>query len=69
MAPSYSGVWNISTQYQYRTGWPFDANLGTAGFFMGGVISGRVDHIQKIIPESAGNATDFGNLVSLCQTI
>ena len=36
MAPSYSGVWNISTQYQYRSGWPFDANLGAAGIVAGG---------------------------------
>ena len=63
MAPSYSGVWNISTQYQYRTGWPFDANLGTRMLFGGGAgTSNFSDIIDLKITETSGNATDFGNL-------
>ena len=65
MAPSYSGVWNISTQYQYRTGWPFDANLSAVGIVAGGVTaaSAVVNTIEKFLTAaSSGNATDFGDL-------
>jgi len=64
MAPSYSGVWNISTQYQYRTGWPIDANLGAVGIVAGGQIdTAVVNTIEKFLTAaSSGNATDFGDL-------
>ena len=68
MAPSYSGVWNISTQYQYRTGWPVDANLGAVGIVAGGQTAGSgsgavVNTIEKFLAAaSSGNTTDFGDL-------
>jgi len=66
MAPSFSGVWNISTQYQYRTGWPIDANLGAKGFFAGGSANAGTSNVVDVITiESTGaNATDFGNLTA-----
>ena len=66
MAPSYSVVWKLQTQYQYRSDWPIDANLGAIGIVAGGQnndSSGTVlNIIEKFVPESAGNATDFGDL-------
>ena len=68
MAPSYSGVWNISTQYQYRSGWPVDANLGAVGIVAGGQTAGSgsgavVNTIEKFLTAaSSGNTTDFGDL-------
>ena len=65
MAPSYSGVWNISTQYQYRTGWPFDANLGSKALTAIGyddTNSAYSNVVERFIFESAGNSTDFGDL-------
>ena len=67
MAPSYSGVWNISTQYQYRTGWPVDANLGAVGIVAGGQTAASggtvVNTIEKFLTAaSSGNTTDFGDL-------
>ena len=65
MAPSYSGVWNISTQYQYRTGWPIDANLGAVGIVAGGTVAAQavVNTVEKFLTAaSSGNATDFGDL-------
>ena len=65
MAPSFSGVWNISTQYQYRTGWPVDANLGAVGIVAGGTTTAEavVNTVEKFLTAaSSGNATDFGDL-------
>ena len=63
MAPSYSGVWNISTQYQYASVWPFDANLGSVGLVSGGTDgSSNLNTIEKFVPESDGNGVDFGDL-------
>ena len=66
MAPSYSGVWKLQTQYQYRTGWPIDTTLllaaGKALFFGGNEGGTKYADIDKINLASTGNATDFGNL-------
>ena len=63
MAPSFSGVWNISTQYQYRTGWPVDANLGAVGITTRGQTNPLTTNIDKfLVASSSGNATDFGDL-------
>jgi hypothetical protein len=68
MAPSYSGVWNISTQYQYRSDWPVDVNLGAVGIVAGGQTAGSgsgavVNTIEKFLTAaSSGNTTDFGDL-------
>ena len=63
MAPSYSGVWNISTQYQYRTGWPVDVNLGAIGLHAGGVTgSAYIAEVDKLTLAANSNATDFGDL-------
>ena len=65
MAPSYSGVWNISTQYQYASGWPIDANLGAVGIVAGGTVAAQavVNTVEKFLTAaSSGNATDFGDL-------
>jgi len=68
MAPSYSGVWNISTQYQYASGWPVDVNLGAIGIVAGGQTAGSgsgavVNTIEKFFAIAAsGNTTDFGDL-------
>jgi hypothetical protein len=66
--PNYQGVWSLSTQYQYNTDWQADNvspnRLFTAGIglFFGGV-SNNVT-IDKINISSAGNATDFGDLIT-----
>ena len=63
MAPSYSGVWKLNTQYQYRSDWPIDLNLASTGLFAGGQDSSAViNTVQKIIVEVAGDSTDFGDL-------
>ena len=68
MAPSFSGVWNLSTQYQYRTGWPTDLNLEPTGLIAGGQDdSAVVNTVQRIIPTVAGNSTDFGDLSAVRQ--
>ena len=66
MAPSYSGVWKLSTQYQYASVWPVDVNLllaaGKALFFGGQESGTSKTEIDKINMASTGNATDFGDL-------
>jgi len=66
MAPSYSGVWNISTQYQYRTGWPTDLALEPGiALIAGGYDNGAGDRTNKVetfVIETTANATDFGDL-------
>ena len=56
MAPSYSGVWNISTQYQYRTVWPIDLNLASNAF-----VKTANNDIEKFIINTTGNAADFAH--------
>jgi len=64
MAPSYSGVWNISTQYQYRTGWPIDLNILPTGsmavMFLGSnpTQGNAIDFYNIAV---ASNAIDFGD--------
>ena len=66
MAPSYSGVWNISTQYQYASGWPVDANLGAIGLYAGGVKTeggtSYLAEVDKLTLAANSNATDFGDM-------
>jgi hypothetical protein len=63
MAPSFSGVWNISTQYQYASGWPVDVNLGAIGLHAGGVTgSAYIAEVDKLTLAANSNATDFGDL-------
>ena len=56
--PNYQGVWNISTQYQNRDGWPSPPVLG----FFAGNIGVPSNYINKINIASLGNATDVGDL-------
>ena len=66
MAPSYSGVWNLQTQYQYKTGWPVDINLGAIGLYAGGVKTeggtSYLAEVDKLTLAGNSNATDFGDL-------
>ena len=64
MAPSYSGVWNISTQYQYRTGWPIDTNIlpaGSMAVMFHGSNPTQGDAIDFYNITVASNAIDFGD--------
>ena len=63
MDPSYSGIWKLQTKYQYSSAFPIDQSLvRSVGLFMGGYSgSGAVNIVDKIIVETAGNATDFGD--------
>ena len=58
-----SGVWNLQDAYDYTRGanWPNAANLNTRAIFSGGA-SNNVT-IDFINISSAGNATDFGDLI------
>jgi hypothetical protein len=64
MAPSYSGVWNISTQYQYRSDWPIDNNILPTGsmavMFLGSnpTQGNPIDFYNIAV---ASNAIDFGD--------
>ena len=66
--PNYNGVWSLSTQYQYNTDWQADnvspVRLFAAGIglWFGGVSNSVV--IDKVNISSAGNATDFGDLIA-----
>ena len=64
MAPSFSGVWKLQTKYQYSSAFPVDINLLPNGLFAGGTPSGNTDVVDQIKPDSAGNATDFGDLLT-----
>ena len=60
MAPSYSGVWNISTFYQYTSALPSPPVLGIlAGGFNSGYAN-RADY--QTINFNDGNGTDQGDL-------
>lgn len=62
--PSYSGVWNLVSQYQAQGAglWPANYVLAT-GLFAGGT-SGFIpaNNIQQININTTGNATIFGAL-------
>lgn len=66
MAPSYSGVWKLNTQYQYRSDWPIDPVLGPRGFFAGGsAASGSTNIVDFVLmATSSSNGTDFGDLTA-----
>ena len=60
-----SGVWHLHDALIFGQAgdWPDPTNPPTVGLIAGGSSSGgNVNVIQKIVPESAGNATDFGDL-------
>ena len=57
--PNYQGVWSLSTQFQNASGWP-DATA-EIGLFIG---LSNANTINKVDIASAGNATDFGDMLS-----
>ena len=62
---SASGMWTLQEALSfYRAGdWPDATNTPSVGLIKGGyAASAPTDTVNKIIPETAGNATDFGNL-------
>ena len=62
MAPSFSGVWKLQTKYQYSSAFPIDLNLLPTGLFAGGTTGTHKNVVDQIKPDSAGDATDFGDL-------
>ena len=59
-----SGVWNIHDPLIFGQAgdWPDPTNVPSVGLFMAGYVgSAPVATVDKIVPESAGNATDFGD--------
>ena len=64
MAPSFSGVWNISTQYQYASGWPVDVGLLPRTLIAGGYTGAEAftNVVAEIKIANIGNAIDFGDL-------
>ena len=65
-----SGVWNIHDPLIFGQAgdWPDPTNLPSVGLFAGGQDSSAViNTVQKIIVESAGNSTDFGDLSAVRQ--
>ena len=63
---SASGMWTLQEALSfYRAGdWPNPTNTPSTMLFGGGNASDFSNVIDKIIPESTGNATDFGDLTS-----
>ena len=59
--PNYQGVWSLSTQYQNRTGWP--TFVPTQGILAGGIQANNTI-IDFFNMDTAGNASDWGNLSS-----
>ena len=61
---SASGMWTLQEALSfYRAGdWPDPTNPPTVGLLAGGIASATTNQTQKIIPETTGNATDFGDL-------
>ena len=59
---SASGVWNMTDVYNNRLGgtWP---SLPSIGLFAGGTAPNQTNVINYINIASAGNATDFGDLI------
>ena len=68
---SASGMWTLQEALSfYKAGdWPDIANVPSVGLFMGGNPSGSgyTNTVDKVVPESAGNATDFGDLTNSVQ--
>ena len=59
-----SGVWNIHDPLIFGQAgdWPDPTNVPSVGLFMAGYVgSAAIATVDKIVPESAGNATDFGD--------
>ena len=60
-----SGVWNIHDPLIFGQAgdWPDPTNVPSVGLFMAGyAASAPTNTVQTIVPESAGDATDFGDL-------
>ena len=55
MAPSYSGVWKLNTQYQYRSDWPIDPLLGPRGFFASGSAASGSTNIVDFVLMALGS--------------
>ena len=65
MAPSYSGIWNLTTQYQYADNWPLPPSFG---LFAGGTnSSGVMTEIQKV-SFATGNGTDQGGDLTVARS-
>jgi len=66
--PSYSGVWNLVSQYQAQAqgNWPVPPLTGDIGLFGGGRTSGSTstNSIEYIQIASTGAGEDFGDLTS-----
>jgi len=62
---SASGMWTLQEALSfYRAGdWPDATNTPTVGLIKGGyAASAPTNTVQKIVPETTGNASDFGDL-------
>ena len=59
-----SGVWNIHDPLIFGQAgdWPDPTNVPSVGIATRGQVNPLVTDIDKFVPESAGNATDFGDL-------
>ena len=59
-----SGVWNIHDPLIFGQAgdWPDPTNTPSVGIATRGQVNPLVTDIDKFVPESAGNATDFGDL-------
>ena len=61
---SASGMWTLQEALSfYRAGdWPDPTNTPSVGLFMAGYSgASAVNVVDKVVPEQAGNATDFGD--------
>ena len=71
MAPSYSGVWKLQTQYQYRSDWPIDLNIlptGSMAVMFHETNPTQGDAIDFYNITVASNAIDFGDGVQRHQS-
>lgn len=59
--PNYQGVWNISTQYQNKDGWPEPPLTGDIAIIFS--YSSASDSIQYQQIASGGNTVEFGSVV------
>ena len=59
-----SGVWHLHDPLTFGQAgdWPDAANVPSVGIATRGQVNPLVTDIDKFVPESAGNATDFGDL-------
>lgn len=63
--PSYSGVWNLVSQYQAQGAGLWPANyVAPIGLFAGGYTGSYLNVIDYIQFETTGNAADFGDLTT-----